>query len=503
MILAVVFLAALIVRAAAVVNSDFPINDGGLFLAMIDELERQGGWLPNHVSSNGHQIPFAYPPLGFYLTSAVATVTGIDTLLVMRVLPTVLSAVAAALVAAIGMTLLRSAAGSVAAGLTYAFAPAAFSWAIAGGGVTRAPGIALGLTTLWLLLRLPNKPTHVSAGLLGLATGATILTHPASAAFTALSAAFLLVAAMRSKQTNLKGSGHHLIAAAAVGVVVVAPWAAAVMAEHGPRIFVEVASNGPDPEVALITLVAGRVTGLGSDPLGLVIAGGAIMSALRGRFLLPAWVLMSSFLGSQYAIVAGSILVGSLVADAIRMGNGSAKFSRLGGRAVVGVIVTLIAVEAGAGVGASTVEASHLHALSADRRDAMAWISSNTPPDATVVVLTGDHWSTDPDSEWFFVVAHRTSVATVQGQEWLGRAAYARASDRYAKLQRCTVSVACLDSWLRDNSADYLFIPKGRRHGPHSPVDCCPGIREEIMKSESHKVVYDRAGATIVRLRVP
>ena len=50
-----------IVRLIPVLGSDFPINDGGLFAAMIDDLVRHGPSLPRVVDYNGGDIPFAYP----------------------------------------------------------------------------------------------------------------------------------------------------------------------------------------------------------------------------------------------------------------------------------------------------------------------------------------------------------------------------------------------------------------------------------------------------------
>ena len=492
-----VFIAAIFVRAAAQIGTDFPLNDGGLFLAMARELELHGWGLPASVPWNGVDVPFAYPPIGLYLTGGLTSL-GVDFETLMRVFPLIASAAAAALVLGIGRRLLDSRPGSIAAALTYAFAPAAFTWSIAGGGVTRAPGMALALGTIWLLLTLLARPTSARAVLVGIAGGATILTHPASAAFAAGSAAILILASLSSA-----GSRGPILRsaslAAGVAFVVVLPWAWLVISQHGFGVLVDVPSNGPDLFNAMITLVAGRVTGLGTDPLGLLVIGIALISIAQRRLLLPAWLLGASLLGVQYAIVPASLLIGSLIADALRWAGSDDLARRVVGRVAIGVVGVLLVTEAGIGTAVSRLEASHLHPLGADRREAMRWIASNTPGEATVAVLTGDHWSTDPDSEWFYVLAERSSVATVQGSEWLGRDAFGRAETRYAQLQRCTNSLPCLDAWLRDQPAAYLFIPKGRRHGPDSPTECCAGIRVEATRDRRYQIVYDGPGATILR----
>ena len=68
--LAGVVLAGLVVRAIPVALADFPVNDGGLFVAMVQAIQVAGWGLPLTVDWNGAELPFAYPPLGFYSRAA-------------------------------------------------------------------------------------------------------------------------------------------------------------------------------------------------------------------------------------------------------------------------------------------------------------------------------------------------------------------------------------------------------------------------------------------------
>ncbi|HLI28429.1 MAG TPA: hypothetical protein VKZ60_15265, partial [Chloroflexota bacterium] len=65
-------LPALALRVGAVLGADFPLNDGGLFYAMTEDLRGAGFTLPWYTSYNAERIPYAYPPLGFYLAGALA-----------------------------------------------------------------------------------------------------------------------------------------------------------------------------------------------------------------------------------------------------------------------------------------------------------------------------------------------------------------------------------------------------------------------------------------------
>src|SRR5687767_11190699 len=59
-----------VVRASRVFPADFPLNDGALFLEMVEASHRAGG-VPFAVTYNGLQIPFAYPPLAFLVAASL------------------------------------------------------------------------------------------------------------------------------------------------------------------------------------------------------------------------------------------------------------------------------------------------------------------------------------------------------------------------------------------------------------------------------------------------
>ena len=66
--LAVAILIGGTIRLYGVLQSNFPINDGGLFYTMIKDLMANGYRLPVTTSYNHLNLPFAYPPLFLYLT---------------------------------------------------------------------------------------------------------------------------------------------------------------------------------------------------------------------------------------------------------------------------------------------------------------------------------------------------------------------------------------------------------------------------------------------------
>lgn len=66
-----------LVRLLPVVAREFPLNDGGLFCRMTEDLVASGFRMPLMTTYNGGGIPFGYPPLGFYILGSLHVATGI------------------------------------------------------------------------------------------------------------------------------------------------------------------------------------------------------------------------------------------------------------------------------------------------------------------------------------------------------------------------------------------------------------------------------------------
>ncbi len=66
----------------------FPLNDGGMFLVMLRELKSNHFLIPAFTSYNYSNIPFAYPPFGFY-AGAFLNVLGIPDIEILRWLPVI------------------------------------------------------------------------------------------------------------------------------------------------------------------------------------------------------------------------------------------------------------------------------------------------------------------------------------------------------------------------------------------------------------------------------
>jgi hypothetical protein len=502
LLLGLVAVAAMMVRIIPVVLTDFPVNDGGLFLAMTRAIRDAGWGLPDTVAWNGADLPFTYPPLGFYLAGALEAI-GADLFVVFRWLPLLAATLIVPAVFLLGRTLLRSDIGGLVAALAYALAPASYVWMVQGGGVTRSPGLLLAVLTAWQMVGLAREPDRRRAVVVGLLAGATALVHPGAAVFTAISGALIGLFEGRTRRSFL-----HAAAALGVAGLVVAPWAVVVISRHGLAALTDVPSNGPDPVLAAAALVAGRYTGVPfTDPLAILGFALAVRSVIRGQLLLPLWLAAGILVSYQYAMVPFGLLVGTLAVDLVASRREDAEpaaggWARFVAPIGIGVLAACLVIEGVASAFTVANPGAPVHALSGERRDSMAWVAANLEPEAPVAVITNSVWNSDADSEWFPVLTGRRSVATVQGTELLGQAAFYERLATHRSLQACVAaaSAACVRDWLATTPATYLYLPAGPLHGPRSPDDCCADLRAALLADPGFVLVGDQPGATIFRV---
>lgn len=513
-VLALVVVIGGLVRFWPLGDSGYPLNDGGLFARMASDLAENGFLLPTYTTYNGADIPFAYPPLGIYLAALLSLLTGGDTTSVVRWLPAVLSTATILAMYVMGADLLRSRWRGVVAAAAFALMPRAYLWLIVGGGVTRALGLLLALLALQQGIRMlrTHRSRHVIAtAVLG---GLTLLSHPQAAVFLAVSLLTLLAF------HAFRGRGRTAIAQLALaglgGLLVAAPWMVAVAAAHGIGPVLSAGRTAVEP-----TIGAGQLLGLSfadtavldlMTALGVV---GVIVRIARRQWMIPVWLVLTVLAdpraGSTYATVPLALSVVPILGELLQRmipqqgGPGTLDTEPLPRlvrthRAASMVVVLLLFVALRASARSAVDEAGPLHGLQPDHAAAMRWVASESGEGAAFAVVSGHSWEADYLSEWFPVLANRTSIATVQGSEWTGIDGFLDRLAMYRQLQGCAVATTtCLESWADGWDLDevYVFLPKGRLFGPDSQADCCTALRETLRASPNYRLIYEGPGASI------
>src|SRR5215468_10423736 len=111
------------VRLFIVAQGDFPLNDGGLFLVMTQDVMRANFALPAFSSYNAINMPFVYPPLGFYIAGIIASVTHWPLLDIVRFFPVVVNILTIPAIYLLARTVLNSLNQAIYATFAFALLP--------------------------------------------------------------------------------------------------------------------------------------------------------------------------------------------------------------------------------------------------------------------------------------------------------------------------------------------------------------------------------------------
>ena len=111
-----------------------------MFYVMIADLRTNHFLLPAFTSYNHLNIPFAYPPLSFYIAGLISSI-GISTFDVLRWLPPLISTLSIFAFYWMASLMLTSRSKASLATMAYALMPRLFSWYVMGGGLSRSFGL--------------------------------------------------------------------------------------------------------------------------------------------------------------------------------------------------------------------------------------------------------------------------------------------------------------------------------------------------------------------------
>ena len=501
------------VRAYHVLSQDFPLNDGGLFFAMVRDLQAAHYHLPAFTSYNAGAIPYGYSPLGFYLAGLLDDLTPLNLVDVFRWLPLVTSALIVVAFASLARTLLASRTAIVASILAFGLLPRSFIWMLMGGGLTRSLGFLFALLTIRLLYAFFTQRRWSYVPLLSLSAALTLLSHIGTAPFVAFTGILFLLAYGRHRQAVL-GSFVAAVGAALLS----APWWLTVIHTHGLGPFLAASATGGSIFRSLSlsdTVVTLAQLGLGTAESVLAVIGmlgalGFFYALTMGDWLLPAWwiaiVTLDARQGSTFSTVPIALLAGVAVAQVLlpamrrlpvptlRRSPGRAAWSPefvLGLFTVFATISAFVKTPIPGGM-------TDMGTLSPQEREAMSWVAEETAPDARFLVVSGTPWEIDRTSEWLPVLAHRKSVATVQGLEWRPIGEFAQRKREYNELQGCAGWVSrCLRDWSRTTGVGFthVYIPKSPDR------DCCHVLRYSLERDRDYRLIYDGPGAVLFARR--
>ena len=493
--------------------SVIPVNDGGLFYSMIEDLGSNHYLLPLVTSYNHADIPYAYPPFAFYLYGLIADLAHIQLLDLMRILPSFISALTIPALYTLALKVTESKGASILATAAFAFIPRAFEWIIMGGGATRSLGLLFALLALQRIYSLFSigKSTDLIPAIIF--SSLVVYTHPEAAVHTALSSIFFYLWLNRTR----KGAVHAILIATGV-LIITSPWWATIIQRHGLSVMLApmtaVSQDNINLPARIFQLFIFQFT---DEPLldlfGLLGLIGMFTLFAHKRYLVPVWLLTiylieprgsMLYIMTPLAIAIGYglekiILPGLNIADkpsTAHQDDSELPWEQhlLSGNMAKIFIVFVFAY----GVMSSfyVVSESLINlTLTTQDLEALEWVHNNTPENGIFLVITQNHPLLDSSSEWFPALSNRKSAATVYGYEWVNDGFFGKRMNRARELQACaSQDTPCLDTWYSSTNPAFVYI---RKLKSNKPVDV--PLIDHLQFSPQYEAIFENETVIIFR----
>jgi hypothetical protein len=481
----------------------FPVNDGGMFYAMMKDLQANRYVPPLYTSYNQLDIPFAYPPLGLYLGAGLNELTGMSLISVLQWLPPVVHTACVPALYYLAREFTGDKLTSAAAALAFALTPHLNAWLSAGGGLTRSFGSLFLILTILFSYQLFAKNNARAVGWTILFGSLTVLSHTESAAFAIAIPIYIWLAKSRSLKGVIQGGW------VAFGVLALAGWwYGFIIYRHGIEPLLSALQTGGQTFWFPLRLI--NIELMTEEPyldlLGVFGVLGMAVLLIRREYFLP--ILLAAIYLVQprsahtignipFSIAAGVFFTQVLAPAAERLDKNA---GRRGSGTLCAVLIPYLL--------ANSIYQGFLlsqNHIPQGERTAMQWIKENTPPESRFLVLTGEPDAMcDSSSEWFPALTGRASLTTPQGREWLPNGQFGKSLARRAGLQACLgEGVECLgrEAGRWNGGFDYVYIPLQRRTVRCKALETdgftTPALFLALENSPSYNLVFQTKNAAL------
>lgn len=497
-------LAGVLVELAYLLTHPYPAFGAGLYIRMAEQVSQHGYRMPVMIQGYAEPIPFAYPPLMYYVTAVIQDLTGAGPVAISRLLPGVVSIVYLVPFFLFAREVFGSPRAAGVATFILAVSPPVLQWHISAGGIVRAPAALFLITGLYTGLKLftTHRRSWLAASVVLFSL--TVLTHPVYSAFFGLSYLWLYTCFDRTSRGLAEGA---VVAGGAV--VISAPWWARVLSIHGIEVLTGAAGThggiGQRLPAVVLSFAPAPIRQLSPE----LMTGfqSTEIFALRpwmidlfsvGTLLLLAWfalfmsasvslavtndfrssrrkMFLTGWLGLTLLVLPQPrflFLIGALIIPAVFYESlnplatwlrrtDHVDFSLSPRRLEVIMLVVVVfaglttgMLYAGGQLDSHAGSSSLPQFIDAEDEEAMQWASENTHESAEFAVM-GD------SAEWFPLMSDRSIATGPWGIEWLGGERYDEELERFGVLSTCNTEQCVSEVLLEmEETPDYLYLPK-------------------------------------------
>ena len=508
LILMLAILLGVFMRFNVTMLAGFAVNDGGMFAVMVEDLRANEYLIPAFTTYNHFDIPFAYPPLGFYFGALAVDIFKMNAVQTLRWVPAFFASLSILAFYFLSLRIFKDKYYASLSTLFFTLMPRAFSWFVMGGGLTRSPGQFFMLLTLFFVLRLYEENRRADILWAGFFGGLAVMSHPEAAVHTVVSAVLFWVMLSRKRSAFIQS-----LFVGVVVVIVTAPWWATVLSYHGVEPLLNAAQTG-QKLLAVFHLVFFVFT---EEPYATFIAIlgliGLAHRLIRRDYLLPLWMAVPFFvegrsaagpaaipLAMLAAVGFAEILLPALQASVKKEAQPSDGISSIERNVFFYLLLYLVfsAYQFGFQLSKAT--------LYPPDQEAMQWVRVNTPQDSRFLVLTGTQSvSCDSVMEWFPALTGRQSLFTVQGTEWTKGEEFSPFIQETYDLQTCYgEGPSCVSDLLDAAQYDFVYLSKVLRTDNCQPLASPQTFTyfvAGVQADGQYETVYETEGVMIYKNR--
>lgn len=495
-ILLIAFGFGTLVRIQFVSDIDYPINDGGLFYQMVEDLLDNNLRIPAYTTYNNAQIPYAYPPLAFYLMALIKLASRQTLLNLFRIVPMLVSVSIVFAFYFFAEKIFHDRIKTALSVLFFAMLPRTFEWFIMGGGITRGLGFLfaiLAIVCIWEMFG-QNASWKNIIGAIIFSSGC-VLSHPETSLFVIFIAGVLILY-HRLNWANIK---RGLIVAAGV-IICSLPWIISVYSYHGLEPFLGAGGTGHGDWLEIKNFLTLNFGFENSKFLTIYSVFALIAlfikkdrliyflsaSILIGYFLFPRSSpnLLTMFVSPLAAVGFYEILAFSGVKDKQNASFIKSLESSLKSKLILIFMVAYLLL----GVFSfKYIMVRDEVILTDDLIRMYSWLDDNTNQDDNIMFYPAAgaerFWWNDFAAEWFPALTSNSNLTTVQGYEWIEGEFEQRVTD-YLYLRTCPeIGPICIENWEAKNSINVEYLVLGQ-------ITVRQDFVENFLQNENYSIVY-------------
>lgn len=482
----------------------FPVNDGGMFYTMMKDLQLNNYIPPLYTSYNAAlQIPFAYPPLSFYIGAGLSDLFNVSLTAILQWLPALFHTMCIPALFFLTRELTGEKFVSAVTALVFALTPHLNTWLSVGGGLTRSLGTFFMILTILFSHKVIVDHDTKSTGWAAFFGSLTVLSHTESTIFAIGIPIFIWLAKSRSIKSAIQAGWVALYVLLFAG-----PWYGLIIIRHGVEPLLSALQTGGQTVWSLLRLV--NIDLVTEEPyldiLGVFGILGMVTLLIRKQYLFPLMLVVIYLIQPRSAhtvaniplsIATGLFTINDLLPAISRINEPN---SNRNIKLFLFILTPYLLI--------NSIYHSFLisqNHVSKGERTAMQWVKENTPVTSQFLVLTGEpEPMCESSAEWFPALTERTSLSTLQGREWVLGNNFGEFLTHKAELQSClNKGIECLNLKSSIFNTDYIYISVTSPTKNCQPVDPSNGISKELVtaleNSGEYSTVYQLEDAVILR----